>query len=244
MLAESRNKVSKRERRGHSMKRHSMFAALIFIVCCIRVDAQDGMTKPGPGAQPAATGTAPNLPTLNEPPASPSAIPGTSANPPELAADYVIGREDVVQVTVWKEPSLSGNLVVRPDGMISIALLGDVPAAGLTPMALSNDLATRLKKYMTDASVNVSVVAVNSKKIYLIGEVMRPGPLPLAPDMTFLQAISSVGGLTPYANATHIYVLRGAGGKQQKIPFNYKKALKQGNQQGVKLLAGDTIVVP
>jgi polysaccharide export outer membrane protein len=128
--------------------------------------------------------------------------------------------------------------------MISLPLLGDVQAAGLTPMALSTSIATRLKDDLIDPLVTVSVSETNSKRIYFIGEVQRPGPMALTPNMTFLEAISSAGGLTPYANAKHIYILRGDKGNQRKIPFDYKKAVKSGNQQGVQLLSGDTIVVP
>jgi len=164
--------------------------------------------------------------------------------PPQVPVDYILGSDDAIQVTVWKEQNFSGPLVVRPDGNVSIPLLGDVPAAGLTPMALAADIATRLKKFITDPSVTVTVTAVNSKRIYFIGEVGRAGPMTLTPNMTLLQAIASAGGLTPYANAKRIYILRGPAGKQIKIPFDYKKALKQGNEQGITLTAGDTVVVP
>ena len=166
------------------------------------------------------------------------------ANLAQVTSDYVMGDQDVIQVTVWREPTLSGNLVVRPDGMVSVPLLGDVKAAGLTPMALGKNLSERLTQYIKDPLVTVTVVAVNSTKIYLIGEIARPGPLVLSPGMTLLQAISSAGGLTPYANEKHIYILRGTTGKQKKIPFNYKKAVNKGDQQGINLAAGDTIVIP
>ena len=147
-------------------------------------------------------------------------------------------------VTVWKEPNLSGNLPVRPDGMVSLPLIGDITASGKTPMALSDEITTRLKKFINDPLVTVSVLAVNSKHIFLLGEVGHVGQFPLTPGMTMLQAIAGAGGLTPYANAKHIYILRTENGKQKKIPFNYRKAVKDGNQQGVELVAGDTIVVP
>jgi len=177
-------------------------------------------------------------------PAATPPIAAAPAGPPQVPVDYVLGSDDAIQVTVWKEPNFSGPLVVRPDGEVSIPLLGDVPAAGLTPMALAADIAGRLKKFITDPSVTVTVTAVNSKRIYFIGEVGRAGPMQMTPNMTLLQAIASAGGLTPYANAKHIYILRGPPGKQKKIPFDYKKALKQGNEQGITLTAGDTIVVP
>lgn len=111
-------------------------------------------------------------------------------------------------------------------------------------MQLAADITSRLTKFVTDPIVNVSVIAVNSKRVFLIGEVGRVGPLPITPGMTILQAIAAAGGLTPYANRKHIYILRGDPAKQQKIFFDYTKAVKKGDMQGVSLLPGDTIVVP
>lgn len=203
-------------------------------------------------AQQGAAGSAPDQ--VSNPPSNLSATDGSSTTAQtetptataktQVSSNYVVGDEDIIQVTVWKEPTLSGNLVVRPDGMVSVPLLGDVKAAGLTPMALGRNLSARLSQYIKDPLVTVTVVAVNSAKVYLIGEIARPGPLVISPGMTLLQAISSAGGLTPYANAKHIYILRGSSGNQKKIPYNYKKALKKGDDQGIKLTAGDTIVVP
>ncbi len=160
------------------------------------------------------------------------------------AVHYIIGPEDTLQVTVWKEPTLSGTFPVRPDGMISLVLVGDLPAAGRTPTQLGDDITTKLKKYLQDPSVTVVVLAVNSQRIYLMGEVGHVGPVPLAAGMSPLQAIAAAGGLSPFANSKKIYILRGEAGKQQKIPFNYKQALKGDNTQNVKLQPGDTIVVP
>ena len=194
--------------------------------------AQQGMTKPALVAK-----------SVSRSGTDSSAAPVASLQAP-VAAGYLIGADDVLGVTVWKEPSLSGNVPVRPDGMISISLIGDVPAAGLTPMALGADLAERLKKFINDPNVTITVNTVNSKHIYLLGEVQHIGTIPLTPGMTPLQAISASGGLTPFANTRHLYILRGEQGKQEKIPFNYKKALKDGDQQGLTLFPGDTIVVP
>jgi polysaccharide export outer membrane protein len=157
---------------------------------------------------------------------------------------YIIGAEDGLTITVWREPTLSGAFPVRPDGMISLVLLGDVPAAGLTPMQLGKNIEERLKKFIQDPSVAVGVTAVNSKRIFLIGEVGRVGPMALTPGMTPLQAISAAGGLSTFANQKRIYILRGAQGKQEKIPFNYKQALKGDTTQLITLQPGDTIVVP
>ncbi len=177
-------------------------------------------------------------------------VPPTESSPqvaPVADTDgsrYVIGADDSLQITVWQEPSLSGTFPVRPDGMISLVLLGDIPAAGLTPMHLAHDITVKLKKFIQDPVVSVVVAAVNSQRIYLVGEVLKAGPIVLSPGMTPLQAIAQAGGLSPYTNGKHIYILRGPQGKQQKIPFNYRLALKGDNRQDVPLLPGDTIVVP
>ncbi|HEX3969443.1 MAG TPA: polysaccharide biosynthesis/export family protein [Edaphobacter sp.] len=156
---------------------------------------------------------------------------------------YVIGAEDSLQITVWKDATLSGTVPVRPDGMISLNLVGDLKAAGLTPMALAADISQRLKKYLQDPVVTVVVLGVNSQRIFAVGELNKVGPLMLTPGMTVLQAIVSAGGLTPFASSKHIYILRTVAGKQQKLPFNYKQALKGDNQE-IMLIPGDTIVVP
>ena len=189
----------------------------------------------------------------------PSAAPVTAAQPAPPATDasqktsttdstdvahYIIGAEDTLQITVWKEPTLSGTVPVRPDGRISLVLLGDLQAAGMTPMQLGADITQRLKKYIQDPSVSVVVLAVNSQRIFIIGEVGHVGAIAMTAGMTPLQAIAAAGGLTPFANSKHVYILRGAGAKRQKIPFNYKQALKGDNKQDVSLEPGDTIVVP
>lgn len=194
-----------------------------------------GMAQGQKGTE--AAGTAPAAQTAQKAPAS-------TASPTVNPDTYVIGAEDSLQITVWKEPSFSGTLPVRPDGMISMVMLGDIRAAGRTPTQLSNDIAEKLKKYIQDPVVSVVVLGVNSQKIFLVGEVGHTGPILLTPGMTPLQAIAAAGGLTMFANQKHIYILRGVQGKQQKIPFNYKKALKGDNSQDIALEPGDTIVVP
>jgi polysaccharide export outer membrane protein len=181
--------------------------------------------------------------TASAAPEATSAMQAPNYAGPVDASRYIIGPQDSLQVTVWKEPTLSGTVPVRPDGMISLVLVGDLPAAGMTPMALSADITQRLKKYIQDPVVTVVVLGVESQRIFLVGEVSKVGPLMLTPGMTILQAIVSAGGLTQFANSKHIYVLRKVAGKEEKLPFNYKQALK-GDNQGVPLLPGDTIVVP
>jgi polysaccharide export outer membrane protein len=128
--------------------------------------------------------------------------------------------------------------------MISMVLLGDVKAAGLTPEQLSANLTAQYKKYVQDPLVTVLVQQVNSQRIFVVGEVGHVGPIPITPGMTPLQAIATAGGLTPYAHKTRIYILRGPQGKQEKIPFNYKAALRGDNSQDIALQPNDTVVVP
>jgi polysaccharide export outer membrane protein len=209
-------------------------------------------------AQAPQTTTAPPLtaPATSSPATAPAQQPATAPQPatqtPATAIStggpidpnrYVIGAEDSLQITVWKDATLSGSVPVRPDGMISMNLIGDLRAAGLTPMALAADISQRLKKYLQDPVVTVVVLGVNSQRIFAVGEVNKVGPLMLTPGMTTLQAIVSAGGLTPFASSKKIYILRNIGGKQEKIPFNYKQALR-GDNQGILLIPGDTIVVP
>jgi polysaccharide export outer membrane protein len=156
----------------------------------------------------------------------------------------VIGPEDVLFVSVWKEPDLTNTLPVRADGMISLPLLNDVQAAGLTPMQLADSITEKLKKYVSEPHVTVVVTQMNSKRIYVTGEVMHPGAMNLLPDMNVLQALASAG-FTQFANTKGIYVLRTERGTQRRIPVNYKKLVKgEAMDQNVTLKPGDTIVVP
>jgi polysaccharide export outer membrane protein len=158
---------------------------------------------------------------------------------------YKIGPQDVLQIDVWKEPEITRSVPVRPDGKITLPLLNDVQAAGLTPMELAGAIRTELKRYINDPQVTVSVSAINSRRVYITCEVIRPGALPLLPSMTVLQALTSAGGFTLFANIKGIYVLRVEGGKQVKLPFDYK-AFVNGKkpEENVQLQPGDTIVVP
>ncbi|MGC9158360.1 MAG: polysaccharide biosynthesis/export family protein [Terracidiphilus sp.] len=160
------------------------------------------------------------------------------------ADTYVIGASDMLNVTIFKQPTLSGPVLVRPDGMISIPLLGDVRAAGKTPLQLGAEITEKLRKYIQDPDVTVVMTQINSKIVYLIGEVNKPGPIVLTPDMTLLQAIATAGGLTLYANSKKIYILRRNDGKQVKLPVRYKQALRGDASCNLTLNPDDTIVVP
>lgn len=180
-------------------------------------------------------------------PAAGQAVADKTASAPannQAGSDYVIGPEDDLHIAVWKEADLTATLPVRPDGKISLPLLNDVQAAGLTPQQLSASLTEKLKKYVADPHVTVVVTAINSKRIYVNGEVLHPGPMPMQANMTVLQAISTAG-LNQFANTKRIYVLRTENGKQQKLPVNYRKLLKgEQIEQNYLLQPGDTIVVP
>ncbi len=175
---------------------------------------------------------------------SPTAPP-TKPEPAQGQSEYKIGPQDMVRVDVWKEPDLSRTIPVRPDGKISLPLLNDVQAAGLTAMQLAAAIREGLTKYITNPQVTVTVAEINSQRVYVTGEVMRPGAQPLLPGMTVLQALTSAGGFTQFAKIKSIYVLRTEDGKQVKHPFNYKNVIN-GKKPGDNILLqpGDTIVVP
>jgi len=159
-------------------------------------------------------------------------------------SDYVIGADDVLRISVWKEPDLSETLPVRPDGKISMPLLNDVPAAGLTPLQLKDSLTEKLKKFIADPRVTVVVTAMASRRIFVSGEVLHTGPMTLLPHMTMLQALSQAG-FSQFANLKGIYLLRTENGKQEKLPFNYKEVIKGNHpEQNIVLKPGDTVVVP
>src|ERR1039457_3418134 len=162
----------------------------------------------------------------------------------QQGSDYVIGADDMLRISVWKEPDLSETLPVRPDGKISMPLLNDIPAAGLTPLQLKDSITEKLKKFIADPRVTVVVTAMNSRRIFVTGEVTHTGPMPLLPDMTMLQALSQAG-FTQFANLKGIYLLRTENGKQEKLPFNYKDVIKGNHpEQNIVLKPGDTVVVP
>jgi polysaccharide export outer membrane protein len=172
---------------------------------------------------------------------------GKTNNPVSAAtdADYVIGPQDVVRIDVWKEPEISRTIPVRPDGKISLPLLNDIQASGLTALQLGKAIRDGLTKYLTSPEVTVTVTEINSRRVYITGEVARAGAFPLLPNMTVLQALSSAGGFTQFAKLKGIYVLRNEGEKQVKHPFNYKEVVKGKNQdENILLQPGDVIVVP
>jgi polysaccharide export outer membrane protein len=164
---------------------------------------------------------------------------------PSVLPSYIIGPEDVLQISVWKEPEISATIPVRPDGRISLPLLSDLQAAGLTPTQLAASVTSGLHNYIADPRVTVVVAAVNSQHIYITGEVHRAGVYPLHPNTTVLQALSDAGGFTEFANIKSIYILRNENGQPKRYPFNYRRALKgQDLSENMILQTDDTIVVP
>jgi len=157
--------------------------------------------------------------------------------------EYRIGPEDVLKIDVWKEPEITRTIPVRPDGKISLPLLNDVQAAGLTAMQLAGNIRDALTKYLNNPQVTVTVTQINSRRVFVTGEAARSGALPLLPGMTVLQALSSSGGFTQFAREKDIYILRNENGKQVKLPFNYKDVVK-GKKEDFLLQPGDVIVVP
>jgi polysaccharide export outer membrane protein len=160
-------------------------------------------------------------------------------------AEYKIGAQDVLRIDVWKEPEISRTAPVRPDGRISLPLINDVQAAGLTATQLAAVIADGLKKYITNPQVTVGVTEINSRRVYVTGEVTKPGAFALLPNMTVLQALSSSGGFSQFAKLKSIYVLRTENGKQVRHPFNYKDVVSGKKPElNIELHPGDVVVVP
>jgi polysaccharide export outer membrane protein len=172
--------------------------------------------------------------------------PVEAAPPPAHDDAFVIGNDDVLAVNVWKEPEVSRSVPVRSDGKISLPLVGEVQAAGRTPLKLEQDIAERLKNYIDEPEVTVIVQQINSQKFNVLGQVNHPGAFVLANSPTVLDAIALAGGFRDFAKQRSIYILRQeADGTQTRIAFNYKDMVKGHNTaQNIKLQSRDTIVVP
>jgi polysaccharide biosynthesis/export protein len=161
----------------------------------------------------------------------------------ENGSSYRIGVGDVLHITVWEEPQFTEVAVVRPDGMISLPLVSEVPVAGMTPQSVETKLTARLEKYVHKPRVTVTVQDIRSRMVYVTGEVQRPGAYPLIDSMSVVQLIARSGGPTDFAKRNQVYVLRAGNGA--RINVNYRKVLKgQSPEQNVELAPGDTVVVP
>ena len=180
------------------------------------------------------------------PPQPPSAVkaPANPVTPSTLPADYVIGVQDVLNVVFWNAKELSADVIVRPDGKISLPQLNDVAAAGLTPEALAAVIAKNAAKFVRDPDATVIVKEIHSRKVYVIGEVARPGSFPLGSEMTVLQALGEAGGFLEGAKKGDVVIVRNENGKEHRYKFNYNDFVKGKNiQQNIRLLPGDTILI-
>jgi polysaccharide export outer membrane protein len=167
------------------------------------------------------------------------------AAPVTVPSDYVIGAEDMLQISVWKNESLSRQLPVRPDGKVSMPLLHDVQAAGLTPMQLRDKIAAALAEFMPNPEVSVTVLEVRSYRVSVLGEVQKPGVLQLKAPTTVLEAIALAGGFRDFASPSKIVIFRkNEGGQTQRLRFNYNRAVGAGGEENVALRSGDVVVVP
>ena len=187
-----------------------------------------------------AGGATTTAPRPADKPAAP-AVPG-AIEPP---AGYVIGPEDVLGIVFWREKELSTDTAVRPDGRITVPLLNDLAAAGLTPDQLREQIQKAASKFVEDPSVTVVVKAINSRKVFITGQIAKPGQYPLAGPTTVMQLIAMAGGLFEFADADRILIMRTEGGKQVAKRFNYEDVREGKNlNQNIELLPGDTVIVP
>jgi polysaccharide export outer membrane protein len=199
--------------------------------------------------------SAPPTPPAAAPPASPAPAPAKSG-PGTLAPaaattgvavppGYIIGTDDVLSILYWRDKDMSTDVAVRPDGKISLQLLNDVEAAGLTPEQLRDRLVAESKRYIEDPNITVVVKQINSRKVYVVGSIGKPGPYSLSGPTTVLQLIALAGGLGDFADAKNIVILRVENGKPTTYRFNYKDVAARKNlSQNIELKPGDTIVVP
>jgi polysaccharide export outer membrane protein len=205
--------------------------------------APPAQAQPPKQAQPAPAAT-------QKPQAPPAAKPGapTVQNVgPAVAVEpgFTIGPEDILGVIVWREADVSGDVTVRPDGMITLPLIRDIRAAGLTPQELADRVQTALREYVTDASVTVVVRQMNSRKVFITGEVAKPGAYALTSTMTVMQLIAVAGGITEFAEGKSISVMRVEAGQTKTFPFDYKNVANgKKPAQNIMLKPGDTVVVP
>jgi polysaccharide export outer membrane protein len=162
-----------------------------------------------------------------------------------IPAGYVIGPDDVLSIVYWKDKDMSSESQVRPDGKISLPLINEITAAGLTPEELRQKITEESKRFMEDASITVVVRQINSRKVFITGEVSKPGPYPLTAPTSVMQLIAMAGGLREYANSKKIVIMRTEGGRPVSLPFDYPAVTSGKNlKQNIELKPGDTVVVP
>jgi polysaccharide export outer membrane protein len=175
----------------------------------------------------------------------PAEKPGAQPSAAPLPDGYVIGPEDVLVVSFWREPDMSGEVTVRPDGMITLPLVGTIRAEGMTPERLKAEAQRLAARFITEPNVTVSVKQVNSRKVFITGQVAKPGPYPLTGPRNVMQLISLAGGLLEYADKDNIVTLRSVNGRQSSFKFRYSDVSRGKDlSQNIELLPGDTVVVP
>jgi polysaccharide export outer membrane protein len=205
-----------------------VFAATAMIAVGLSAAVPSAQKPQGASAQVSLT-TAVGSPTAND-----AATPG-----------YVIGPDDVLSIVFWREKELSGDYVVRPDGKITLPLLNDVQAAGLSTEQLRETLLTEAQRFVTEPNATVIVKQINSRKVFITGMVVRPGAYSITAPTSVVQLLSMAGGVQEFADASKIVILRTENGRQLAFPFNYKDVLKRKNlRQNIELKPGDTVVVP
>lgn len=189
--------------------------------------------QPAPGSTPAAKPT----PIVTGKPATPPAV-----TPP---AGYVIGPQDALSIVFWRDKDMSADVTVRPDGKISLPLVNEIQAAGLTPEQLRARIHDAAGKFVEDPNVTVVVREIHSRNVFIMGSVAKPGVVPLMNEMTVLQVIALAGGLQEFADSDKILIIRTENGRPQYHKFNYRDVVKQKNvEQNITLKPGDTVVVP
>lgn len=177
--------------------------------------------------------------------ATPAQRPSGSPAEAPVPGDYTIGPEDVLNIVFWREADISAEVVVRPDGKISLPLINEIVAAGLTPAQLRDALIDQAKRFVKEPNVTVIVRQINSRKVFITGNVERPGPYPLGGGMTVLQLIALSGGLREFADSKKIVITRTENGKSVSLPFNYNDVSKGKKlDQNIQLKPGDTVIVP
>lgn len=219
--------------------RSSSFVSALALVLGFAAPATaQQQTAQGPKASPASA-TSPSTPRGAKPPAPVPNIPAAVVPP-----GYLIGPDDVLGVLFWREKDLSGDVVVRPDGKITLPLLNDMQAAGLTPEDLRVALTAAAAKYVAEPNVTVVVRQINSRRVFITGQIGKPGPYALTPGLTVMQLIALAGGLTEFADSKNILIMRTENGKPLAYRFNYKEVLDRKRlQQNIELKPGDTVVV-
>jgi polysaccharide export outer membrane protein len=218
--------------------RKSNVGVLVVVVCALTVILNSAAAQDAPKPNPSESQADPA-----DKPARPTTAPDNSRVDNKT---YVIGENDILDIDVWKEKEISRAIPVRPDGKITLPLIGEIQASGMTPLQLQDDIAQRLKSFLANPAVTVIVSDPRSHHFNIVGQVAKPGTYPLSQSMTVLDAISAAGGFRDFAKETKIYVLRTKpDGSQERLPFNYKDAIKgKKPENNVILKPGDTIVVP